>query len=408
VNLLSKKAATVLAAVSLMVSVMASSVTAAPAKKVEQATFEFSNVYQYDINTYDKEENYKSLNVSVIDEDTLHLILDTGTEKYDIPEMSYKATENKSYKTTLITASGKVSDNTTLDLRLAFEKKDDANGNIIITENQQITNQDGSTETVTKEKFIRFADNEFLSLKQLVAGIKAGKEKNGGKAPAPAPSAPAEPSGDFSIMTNDLPVVKSYKYSNYMYGGVFWNTNNLIQCNCNNLQLKLSPLYGNLYYYTDPYGNKGTIIYDQSMVISTSAQYSSVQSSSGTNAIAYTYPIVDSESSPKYIPIKVAYKGLSVTFNLPYGSDNNKTNGQYAKWTLNRQYTDFTNSSGDIMDDYHLEGLTSVSGVGKTVQIDTSVQVKLGVMYYFGNIPAQDVILNDNFSIPRITTTVSS
>jgi hypothetical protein len=416
VKLLSKKAATVLAAVSLMVSVMASSVSAAPAKKMEQATFEFSNVYQYDINTYDKEVNYKSLNVSIIDDVTLHLVLDTGTEKYDISNLSYKATENETYKTTLITASGNVSDNTALDLRLAFEKKDDANGNIIITEKQQITNQDGSTKTVTKEKFVRFADNEYLSLKQLVAGIKAGKEKNGGKAPAPASSAPVAPTAlaaptalvGPTPMTNDLPVVKSYKYSNYMYGGVFWNSNNLIQCNCNNLELKLSPLYGNLYYYTDPAsGLQGTIIYNQSLVVSTSAQYSSVQSASGTNAIAFTYPIVDSESSPRFIPIKVGFKGLSVTFNIPYGADNNKTNGQNAMWQLNRQWTDFTNSAGDIMDDYHLEGLTSVSGVGKTVMIDTSVQVRLGVMYYFGSIPAQDVIFSDNFSIPRITTTVS-
>jgi hypothetical protein len=314
--------------------------------------------------------------------------------------MNYQATENLTYKTSLIQATGNLNENTKLLLRLAYENKDDANGNIIITENQKITKQDGTTETLTTEKFVRFANNEKLNLKQLIKGIKAGNEKYTEQTLALSPN--------FSPMTNDLPVVKSYKYSNYMYGGVFWNTSNLIQCDCNNVQLKLAPLYGNLYNYTDPYGNKGTLIYDMSLVISTSAQYSSIQNSAGTNAIAYTYPIVDSESAPKYIPIKVAYKGLSVTFNLPYGSNNNKTPGQFAKWTLNKQYTDFTNGSGDIMDDYHLEGRTSVSGVGKTVQIDTSVSVKLGVMYYFGNIPAQDLILNDNFSIPRITATVSN
>lgn len=372
-------------------------------KEQNPSTFEFSNVYQYNINTYEKETNYKSLKVTILDQNSLQLVLDTGTETYLLPDLKYKKYENSKYKTTLITASGQINDKSQLDFRLAYDKKESANGNIIITESKEITKNDGTTETIIINKFIRFANNEVISLKQMIDGIRAGKEKW-----TKERDGINSPNGNVTIMTDDLPVVKSYKYSKYMYGGVFWNTNNLIQCDCNNLQIKLVPLYGNFYYYTDPYGNQGTIIYDQSMVISTSVQYNSVQNQSGTNAIAYTEPIVDNESSPRYIPIKVAYKGFSVTVNLPYGSHNNKQNGRYARWNLNRQHTDFVDGSGEILDDYSLEGTTRVSGVGRTVEIDTNVNVTLGVMYYFGSIPAQDIILVDSFSLPRITTTVSN
>ncbi|WP_419891913.1 hypothetical protein [Paenibacillus xylanexedens] len=203
-------------------------------------------------------------------------------------------------------------------------------------------------------------------------------------------------------MASQMPVVKSYKYSTYMYGGVFWNTN-YIATGSSPMQLKFSPLMGNLYYWKNSNGKQGTIIKDQSMIISTSANYSFT-----SGPIGLTYPIVDNPNNPKNVTIKLSYKGAGVGVTFPLGSNNSISNGSNASWKLNKQYTDFLNKNGSDLDAYYLEGTTNITGAGKTTSVSSSATVKIGALYYFGDIPAQDVIFTDSFTIPSFTASVVS
>gem|GEM_PF-5068869 len=368
--------------------------------------FEFTNVYEYDEN-YDKIETFDSLVISLDTVGKFDLNLRSKQKEYTISDGTFQKQENKQYKTISVLGTGKVESGSEINIQFVYDKKENANGTLILVEQETTTDSDGSQKTISRERTVRFANDEAINLKELVKGIKSSKDNTSSQ--TQSPSGPVVASGQIgTLAAGDLPVVKSYKYSNYMYGGVFWNTDKIIQCSCNNMQIKMVPLYGGFSTYTDPYGRKGTLIYDQTFILSTNANYNFTQNSSNTNALGFTTVNVDNPASPKYLPIKVAYKGLSVTFNIPLGSDATRTNGYTANWNISRQNLAIQDGNGNTLDNYYLDGVTSISGVGKGVSVSTSVNVKIGAMYYFGTIPAQQVALYDTVSIPTFNTTVSN
>ncbi|WP_154669860.1 hypothetical protein [Bacillus niameyensis] len=79
---------------------------------------------------------------------------------------------------------------------------------------------------------------------------------------------------------------------------------------------------------------------------------------------------------------------------------------------MNSKYSNFKgdffegeNTNGNL-DKYHLEVITTISGAGKKAQVSSSATIRIGAMYYFGNIPAQDVILTDTLTIPTFTASI--
>ncbi|WP_397330839.1 hypothetical protein [Paenibacillus sp. JSM ZJ436] len=82
--------------------------------------------------------------------------------------------------------------------------------------------------------------------------------------------------------------------------------------------------------------------------------------------------------------------------------------GTSANWKLKKQYLDFIDNNGDDLDQYYLEGLTTITGAGQSCEVATSASIDIGAMYYFGDIPAQDVVLHDNFCIPNFIASIVS
>lgn len=352
--------------------------------------FDFKNVYEYDSVSYKEKAEFEDLKV------TLNAgLLDMNLDGLNLKGAAYDTTTNAETGTTLISASGQIDDNSYASLRLVYDKKENANGNIILTTTKEV-NVDGEIKVIETDKLIRFAPvKEAISLESLVNGIKSNQNYQ-------ESYNPSGPSGIQALAASELPVVKSYKYSNYTYGGVFWNTSYIATGN-SPMQLKFSPSIGNLYFWKDPYGRQGTIIKNQSLIISTSANYSFT-----SGPIGFTYPIVDNPNNPRNVTIKISYKGLGLGVSFPLGSDNSITNGSNAKWTLKKQYTDFLDRNGNDLDAYYLEGTTTITGAGQTTTVATSATVKIGAVYYFGDIPAQDVVFTDNITIPSFSASVKS
>ncbi|MDT0122118.1 hypothetical protein Q9R46_05685 [Paenibacillus sp. RRE4] len=356
-----------------------------------EETFTFTNVYEYDSSSYKKKAHYDTLRVTLKDE-----LMDFDLDGTSLTNTVYTVNKNESTGTTLISASGDIDSNRHASIRLVFDEKENANGNIILTTSKKI-NIGGETKIIETDKLIRFAPvNEPVNLESLVNGIRSDDQYSDTYTDY-GPLA-----GEVALASAQMPVVKSYKYSNYMYGGVFWNTN-YIATGTSPMQLKFSPLMGNLYFWKNSNGKQGTIIKNQSMIISTSANYSFT-----SGPIGLTYPIVDNPNNPKNVTIKLSYKGAGVGVTFPLGSNNSISNGSNASWKLNKQYTDFLNKNGSELDAYYLEGTTNITGAGKTTSVSSSATVKIGALYYFGDIPAQDVVFTDSFSIPSFTASVVS
>lgn len=371
------------------ITVFASSIPVS-AEPINNNVFEFGNVYQYNIDNYEKKHAYDDLQIVIKDENYLDLLLDGKT----IENMKYEKHAEDLYQTTLITASGQIDDSNNAFIRLVFDKEENANGNIILTHKEEVqSNKAEQVEIIETKEYIRFAKSEPVDLKTLVNGIEKNQVQG-----VPDPFSNISP-----MAAGDLPVVKSYKYGNYMYGGVFWNTN-YIATGSSVMQLKFAPLYGSLSSWTNPNGRTGSLIENQSMIISTNATYSFV----GSGPKGSTQPTVDNPNNPKNVTIKVSYRGLALGVSFPIGSNNSISVGTSANWNLKRQYLDFVNNSGNSLDQYYLEGITTITGAGKTAQVSTNATIDIGAMYYFGDIPAQDVILRDNITIPSFSASVVS
>ncbi|MFC4401636.1 hypothetical protein [Gracilibacillus xinjiangensis] len=193
----------------------------------------------------------------------------------------------------------------------------------------------------------------------------------------------------------DLPYLKEYKYGDYIYSNIRWNTINLQTNNANNMQINFQPIWGSLGNYTDPYGNRGTLIKSQSGIFTLKARYQSYKTTS-PYAIVNTVPIVEI-SNRRFIPISISYAGIGTTINIPLNNVNSSKDGQIARWDLDDIDIPLTNSSGDL-DNYMVEGMSYVTGDNANVQIQTGIYVKIAAMYSFSDMPVQLVTLTDSYA----------
>lgn len=364
-----------------VLSLMITTQVSASTNKNIESTFNFKTVYEFNIATYEKIQDFDKLEVELLNDKLLELRFN-GNIYTDI---KYEKTFEEEFNTTAIVAKDEKQG---INLRIVYDKRENANGNLII-----YSLEDENNETLikdTKEKFIRFANEEKIDLKSLVSGIQGEVEQK------------SISQANIQPMASDLPVVKSYKYGKYMYGGVFWNTSYIATGN-SVVQLKFTPLFGNLNSWKDPYGRTGTLIKNQSEIISTTARYRFI----GNGAIGNTRPNLDNVNNPKYITIKLSYRGIGASVKLPISSKNSVSPGTDARWSLNSQYTALQNSNGDL-DKYHLEGITTITGAGKTTQVATTATIRIGALYRFGDIPVQDVILTDTLTFPTFSATVKA
>lgn len=339
--------------------------------------FSIDNVYEFDINTYEKVEQYNNFSVDLLSDNKLSISINTGEEQIEVEEVPYTLKSDSKSKSNVISAKGTLSSGDQFVLRLGYDKKENANGDFIITQTPQ-------GDEFPVETFIHFNDNEFISLKDMHNAIK----KNSRELVAP-------------MVVADLPYIKSYKYGTYIFSNVQWNTSKLVSNNDNNLQIKFLPLWGALQYWTDAYGNQGTLIKAQSDIFTVLTRYESYVTTS-PYAIAYTYPIVK-ETTQKTIPISLSYRapgGVSVgtTLSIPIGSSNKKTDGNPARWDLNDLIIPLQDSSGRDLQEYVIQGITKVTGAGSNVKIQTGVYVKIGVMYAFPDKPVQWTTLVDSYN----------
>ncbi|NJJ40727.1 hypothetical protein [Paenibacillus apii] len=260
-------------------------------------------------------------------------------------------------------------------MKLGYDKKENANGDLIFT-----TLSSGNE--FPQEKFIHFNKSEWISLKDMHDAIKKNRE-----------------SQSIMPMAADLPYIKAYKYGDYIFSNVQWNSNNL-SVGDNNLQIKFKPVWGNLMYWTDPYGNQGTLIKNQSEIFTVLTRYESYVTTS-PYSIVYTYPIVK-ETTQQNIPITISYAGIGSEIQIPVGSTNTKTDGNPARWDLNDISIPLQDNYGRDLDEYAIQGVQKAQASGSNVKIQTGVYVKVGAFYYFGSKPAQWTTFTDSYNHDNI------
>lgn len=138
----------------------------------ELDVFEFENVYQYDIDTYEKTISYKNMKVVIKDAENLDLFLDG--KNYE--NLKYEKQFSNEFNTTLISASGEIDDQNSVYVRLVYDKKENANGNIVLTRRHEALpnefNKDLSSNVLETKEYIRFAAIEPIDLKTLANGVE--------------------------------------------------------------------------------------------------------------------------------------------------------------------------------------------------------------------------------------------
>ncbi|MGV2967542.1 hypothetical protein [Paenibacillus sp. AGC30] len=339
--------------------------------------FTIKNVYEYNNETYDKIKQYDHLNVELLSENSLSMVLDTGEEILNVTDIAYDMNYDSESNTTLISASGMLQNGKSFVLKLGYDQKENANGDIIITSTSE-------ENEFPEETFIRFNNNEWISLKEMHEGIQTNEQ------PREVPSVIGP------MAAANLPVVKSSKYGKYTFSNVQWNTTNLMSNNDNNMQIKFQPLFSNLATWKAPNGSTGQLIKKQSDIHTILTRYESYDVNS-TYAIAYTRPIVKT-SSQRSIPIAISYAGIGTEFQIPIGSSNTSNEGNPARWDLKSMSIPLQDSSGRDLEKYTIQGVTSITGKGKNVKIQAGVYVKIGAFYSFGNKPAQWTTFTDTYT----------
>ncbi|WP_419891912.1 hypothetical protein [Paenibacillus xylanexedens] len=99
-----------------------------------EETFTFTNVYEYDSNSYKKKTNYDTLKVTLQNE-----LMDIDLDGTSLTKAAYTMNKNETTGTTLISASGNIDQNRYASIRLVFDEKENANGNIILTTSKKLT-----------------------------------------------------------------------------------------------------------------------------------------------------------------------------------------------------------------------------------------------------------------------------
>ncbi|ANY73452.1 hypothetical protein BBD41_13140 [Paenibacillus ihbetae] len=310
------------------------------------------------------------MKVDLISDSDLSLVLDTKDGIIEA-EGLYEISHDTESNTTLISAQGMLHTGESYVLKLGYDKKENANGDLIITK-PSIGNE------FPEETFIHFNNNEWISLENMHEII----EKNS--------------QGLVMPMADNLPYVKSAKYGKYTFSNVQWNTNNLVSNNDNNLQIKFQPLFSSINTWKDPYGRTGQLIKKQSGIYTLLTRYESYTTTS-PYAIAYTYPIVK-ETTKTTIPITISYAGIGSEIQIPIGSDNKKTDGNPARWDLSNINIPLQDSSGRDLDKYTIQGITKITGKGANVKIQAGVYVKIGAFYSFYDKPAQWTTFTDTYN----------
>ncbi|WP_188016968.1 hypothetical protein [Paenibacillus antarcticus] len=301
----------------------------------------------------------------------LFFVLDTKEEVIKVDNVSYEVHHDTESNITIISAQGTLITGESFVLKIGYDKKENANGDIIISV-PSIGNE------FPKETFIHFNNNEWISLEDMHEII----ERNSQTMVMP--------------MADNLSYVKSSKYGNYTFSNIQWNTTNLVSNNDNNLQMKFQPLFSSINTWKDPYGNTGELIKKQSEIFTVLTRYQSYATTS-PYAIAYTYPIVR-ETSQKTIPIALSYAGIGSEIQIPIGSTNTKTDGNPARWDLNIISIPLQDSNGRDLDKYTIQGTTKITGAGSNVKIQAGIYVEIGAMYSFGNRPVQWTTFIDTYT----------
>ncbi|KGP84620.1 MULTISPECIES: hypothetical protein [unclassified Paenibacillus] len=339
--------------------------------------FLIHNVYQYDPETYDKIKSFDYLRIELLPNNELSFQLEAGADTLEIDHVMYERNVDEESNTTLISAEGSLDNGNSFILKLGYDQIENANGDLIITE---VSDKDA----FPKETFIRFNNNEWITLKEMHEGIQSDESFR-----------VAEEPNMIGPLAANLPVVKSSKYGQYTFSNVQWNTTNLMTNNANNLQVKFQPLFSNLNTWKAPNGSTGQLIKKQSEIFTILTRYESLQTTA-PYVIAYTYPIVR-ESNQRTIPIALSYSGIGTEIQIPVGSKNTKVDGARARWDLNDISIPLQDSQGRDLDKYTIQGTSSLTGKGN-VKIEVGVYVKIGAFYSFANKPAQWTTFTDNYT----------
>ena len=83
-----------------------------------EETFTFTNVYEYDSNSYKKKTNYDTLKVTLQNE-----LMDIDLDGTSLTNAAYTMNKNETTGTTLISASGNIDQNRYASIRLVLMKK---------------------------------------------------------------------------------------------------------------------------------------------------------------------------------------------------------------------------------------------------------------------------------------------
>lgn len=339
--------------------------------------FIIDNVYEYDITTLDKLDTYNSFTIELNKENKLSFKLDTGEKIIEVVDVQSEVEKDVKAKLTTITAKGTLDSGESFSLRFGYDKKENTNGDLIIT-------APGVENAMPEEKFIRFNKNEVISLKTLHNGIV----KNQIIEPRVA----------------DLPYIKAYKYGNYIFSNVQWNSPNLSD-GTNFLQIKFRPLYAYFTNWTHPAsGLTGTLYKPASEIDTILARYESYVTTSPYSIVS-TNPIVK-QTSQRNIPITLSYAGIGTEILIPIGSTNTKTDGNPARWDLKDISLDLEDSSGKTLNEFVLQGYQEADSPGSNVKIQTGIYVRIYAVYQFASIPSQWTTLVDTYNHDYINAKV--
>lgn len=377
-------------------SVFAEPVTNKPENLIEPDAVKelnFTNVYQYNEETYDKEIAFENLSLSITDDQALDLNLKTDKETISLSQVPYIKQYNSTYGTTTLRGHSEINEDEFLSFMLVYDKPENANGNIVITKkvvsNNETLGVNDTPEITYEDTTIRFAKS--IDLQQDIAmSLKKSR---------------AEVQSDATISNGiDYNTVVNYKYGSNYYIGELWDQNYLVgNGGDNNMQIKVKPS-GSLWNYTDPYGRRGTIIENQSGMSRFNFRF---ERTSGASMLIY--PVFPNDK-PTTVNISVSIRlfgGISLGASIPIALSGSNTtgDGNTARWDLNNIWVPFENS-GETIDSFYIYGRIKGNVAPGTVTFSSGSHARFGCVYYFGDIPAQAINFAEDVPLSNFTANV--
>ncbi|MGN7384271.1 hypothetical protein [Paenibacillus sp. SAFN-117] len=377
-------------------SVFAEPVTNKPENLIEPDAVKelnFTNVYQYNEETYDKEIAFENLSLSITDDQAVDLNLKTDKETISLSQVPYIKQYNSTYGTTTLRGHSEINEDEFLSFMLVYDKPENANGNIVITKkvvsNNETLGVNDTPEITYEDTTIRFAKS--IDLQQDIAmSLKKSR---------------AEVQSDATISNGiDYNTVVNYKYGSNYYIGELWDQNYLVgNGGDNNMQIKVKPS-GSLWNYTDPYGRRGTIIENQSGMSRFNFRF---ERTSGASMLIY--PVFPNDK-PTTVNISVSIRlfgGISLGASIPIALSGSNTtgDGNTARWDLNNIWVPFENS-GETIDSFYIYGRIKGNVAPGTVTFSSGSHARFGCVYYFGDIPAQAINFAEDVPLSNFTANV--